>query len=83
MARLVLAGLEAGQVGVIAPYWAQVAAIRSLLWESQEAGLRGVEVRTVDGFQGREKEAIILSLVRPNSKAEVGFLSESRYSHPA
>ena len=56
MARLVLAGLEAGQVGVIAPYWAQVATIRSLLWESQEAGLRGVEVRTVDGFQGREKE---------------------------
>ena len=56
MARLVLAGLEAGQVGVVAPYWAQVATIRSLLWESQEAGLRGVEVRTVDGFQGREKE---------------------------
>ena len=35
---------------------------RSLLWETDQLG--GVEVRTVDGYQGREKEAIILSLVR-------------------
>ena len=74
MARLVLAGLEAGQVGVVAPYWAQVATIRSLLWESQEAGLRGVEGRTVDGFQGREKEVIIMSLVRSNNQGNIGFL---------
>ena len=38
----------------------------------------GVEVRTVDGYQGREKEVVILSLVRSNPSREVGFLSERR-----
>ena len=49
---------------------------RSLLWETE--GMRGVEVRTVDGYQGREKEVIILSMVRSNKAGEVGFLQESR-----
>jgi superfamily I DNA and/or RNA helicase len=35
---------------------------------------KGVEVRTVDGFQGREKEIIIISLVRSNTDNEIGFL---------
>lgn len=38
----------------------------------------GIELGSVDGFQGREKEAVILSLVRSNSEAEVGFLGEKR-----
>lgn len=37
-----------------------------------------LEIRSVDGFQGREKEAVVLSLVRSNAKGEVGFLAESR-----
>jgi DNA polymerase alpha-associated DNA helicase A len=37
-----------------------------------------LEIGTVDGFQGREKEAIILSLVRSNEQGEVGFLDEKR-----
>ena len=37
-----------------------------------------LQVRSVDGFQGREKEAVIISLVRSNRRKEVGFLSESR-----
>ena len=40
--------------------------------------MTGVEVKTVDGYRGREKSVIILSLVRSNPKAEVGFLAESR-----
>ena len=37
-----------------------------------------MEVDTVDGFQGREKEAIVISLVRSNDEGEVGFLAETR-----
>ena len=38
----------------------------------------GIELGSVDGFQGREKEAVIVSLVRSNTKHEVGFLGEKR-----
>lgn len=38
----------------------------------------GIELGSVDGFQGREKEAVIVSLVRSNADHEVGFLGEKR-----
>lgn len=38
----------------------------------------GIELGSIDGFQGREKEAVIVSLVRSNSEYEVGFLGEKR-----
>ena len=38
----------------------------------------GIELGSVDGFQGREKEAVIVSLVRSNPRGEVGFLGEKR-----
>lgn len=38
----------------------------------------GIELGSVDGFQGREKEVVIVSLVRSNSEGEVGFLGEKR-----
>jgi len=38
----------------------------------------GIELGSVDGFQGREKEVVIVSLVRSNSDHEVGFLGEKR-----
>lgn len=66
------AGLPAAGIGIITPYAAQ-----AQLLEDQLQAL-GVEIDTVDGFQGREKEAIAISLVRSNPEAKVGFLAEHR-----
>ncbi|WP_237758164.1 AAA domain-containing protein, partial [Anaeromyxobacter sp. PSR-1] len=73
--RLLAAGLAPGDVAVISPYDAQVQRLRQLLADELEAGL---EVDTVDGFQGREKEAVVVSLVRSNEAGEVGFLADVR-----
>ena len=76
-ARLVAAGVPAAGIGVITPYAAQVALLRALRAEAG-APLEGVEVSTVDGFQGREKEAVIITCVRSNDRGEVGFLADAR-----
>jgi len=67
------AGLPAKQIALITPYVAQVRLLRSLA-----AGDTAMEIGSIDGYQGREKEAIILSLVRSNDRGEVGFLSDTR-----
>ncbi|XP_010558761.1 PREDICTED: DNA-binding protein SMUBP-2 isoform X2 [Tarenaya hassleriana] len=74
--RLVQSGVKPSDIGVITPYAAQVMLLKML--RSKEAKLKDVEISTVDGFQGREKEAIIISMVRSNAKKEVGFLSDRR-----
>ena len=56
------------------PYAAQVRAIRDILPET----LSSIEVKTVDGYQGREKEVIVFSCVRSNSEGRIGFLSDPR-----
>ena len=73
--RVLALGLASADVAVISPYDAQVQRIRQLLAARVEEGL---EVDTVDGFQGREKEAVVVSLVRSNEDGEVGFLSDVR-----
>jgi Cdc6-like AAA superfamily ATPase len=73
--RLLGLGLPPGELAVISPYDAQVQRLRALLADRLEAG---VEVDTVDGFQGREKDAVIVSLVRSNPDGEVGFLADVR-----
>ena len=57
-------------ISVITPYNAQVEILRK--------SLENVEIATVDGFQGREKDVVVISLVRSNDKKEVGFLKEFR-----
>ncbi|THG97172.1 hypothetical protein EW145_g7665 [Phellinidium pouzarii] len=69
--KLVGAGILPSQIAVISPYQAQVTLVSSILSASYGVG-------TVDGMQGREKEAIIISLVRSNDKREVGFLKDKR-----
>jgi predicted DNA helicase len=62
-------GVEKEQIGIISPYADQV----KLISENTE-----VEVKSVDGFQGREKEIIIITTVRSNDKGEIGFLNDLR-----
>ena len=66
---------ENKDIGIITPYSAQVS---NLSHKITQEDYKGLEISTVDGFQGREKEIIILSLVRSNQKHQVGFLSDSR-----
>lgn len=65
-------GLAAADIAVIAPYAAQVRLLREQLAEDE------LEIDSVDGFQGREKEAVIISLVRSNPRGEIGFLGDIR-----
>jgi superfamily I DNA and/or RNA helicase len=69
---LLAAGVPAEALAVIAPYAAQVRLLREKL------EISGLEIDSVDGFQGREKEAVVLSLVRSNQAGEVGFLADMR-----
>ncbi len=73
--RLLSRGLPPTEIAVIAAYSAQARRLRELLREERAAGL---EIGTVDGFQGREKEAVIVDLVRSNETGEIGFLANTR-----
>jgi ATP-dependent RNA/DNA helicase IGHMBP2 len=73
--RLLSRGLPPSEIAIIAAYSAQARHLRELLRAERAAGL---EIGTVDGFQGREKEAVIVDLVRSNDSGEIGFLSNTR-----
>ncbi|KAF9951459.1 hypothetical protein BGZ70_000987 [Mortierella alpina] len=72
--NLMRSGVAEVDIAIITPYSAQNALLRQLLREEHP----GIEIGTVDGFQGREKQAIILTLVRSNDTGDVGFLSDRR-----
>ena len=67
-------------VGVISPYRAQVQYLRQLIRRDDELRplRRLITVNTVDGFQGQERDVIIISLVRANDDGQIGFLSDLR-----
>ena len=69
---LLEAGVAPEDIGVIAPYADQIDLLQRHLQ------MDGLEVRTVDGFQGREKDVIVLSFVRSNDRGEMGFLADLR-----
>ncbi|KAG2432839.1 hypothetical protein HXX76_008572 [Chlamydomonas incerta] len=75
VARLVRMGIPPQHIGIITPYNAQVALLKELRATSVGGAL---EISSVDGFQGREKEAILVSMVRSNDGGGVGFLSDRR-----
>jgi ATP-dependent RNA/DNA helicase IGHMBP2 len=65
-------GLRGSNLAVIAPYKAHVELLRDRIEDDK------IEIDTVDGFQGREKEVVIISFVRSNPSGAIGFLSDER-----
>ncbi|MFL5400406.1 MAG: AAA domain-containing protein [Myxococcales bacterium] len=73
--RIIQKGVRPEDIAVIAPYEAQVQRLRQVLAGRIDEGL---EIDTVDGFQGREKEAVVVTLVRSNDEGDLGFLADIR-----
>jgi len=74
---LVEAGVDPSDIAIIAPYAAQARHLRDRIDEET------LEIDTVDGFQGREKEVVIVTMVRSNREGEIGFLRDIRRTNVA
>lgn len=84
--------LHGSDIGIITPYVAQVSLLNRLfnknetsierfkrvLGEQRAMQLANIEIKSVDGFEGREKEVIIFSTVRNNTRGHIGFLADRR-----
>jgi len=84
--------IRGADIGIIAPYVAQISLLTRLfntnptyrkrfeqvLGEHRAMQLANIEIKTVDGFEGREKEVIIFSTVRNNPQGNIGFLADRR-----
>ena len=70
--KMLEAGVKPEEIAVISPYSAQVRLLAS------QFSMPGLEIDSVDGFQGREKELVIVSLVRSNLTGDLGFLNDTR-----
>ncbi len=67
-------------IGIISPYRGQVQFLKENLagYENITKYLKFIDVHSIDGFQGQERDIILISLVRSNDKSEVGFLADTR-----
>lgn len=84
--------MKASDIGIIAPYVAQISLLTrlftidatykrrfdSVLGQNRAADLLNIEIKTVDGFEGREKDVVIFSTVRNNPTGHIGFLADRR-----
>lgn len=71
-------------IGVISPYNAQVNAINKKLRDKYERHVDfSVSAGSIDGFQGGEKDIIIMSTVRSNDNGSIGFLSNHKRTNVA
>ena len=73
-----LSGQESTEIAIISPYREQVLYIEQHLSEEEELENIPTKVATIDGFQGQESDVVYISLVRSNSKGEIGFLKDYR-----
>lgn len=72
--ELLKTGLREQEIAVITPYNGQ----KELLQEHLREQYPHIDIKSVDGFQGGEREAVVMSLVRSNERREVGFLADTR-----
>ncbi len=70
--------MAGASIGIISPYAEQVRMIRAQISEDIELKTWDIQVDTIDGFQGQEKDVICISLVRSNTTNEIGFLKDFR-----
>lgn len=73
-----LAAHPGASIGVIAPYRAQVTLLEEELASERSAHPERLTVQTVDGFQGQERDIMVIGLTRSNADGNVGFLAEYR-----
>ena len=69
---------EPPSIAIISPYREQVMHIQEELKEDPLLSKLDLDINTIDGFQGQEKDVVFISLVRSNMKGEIGFLSDYR-----
>ena len=79
--RFIKAGIKAEQIGVITPYEGQRAyLVQYMQFQGPLSSkiYQSIEIASVDAFQGREKDIIIISCVRSNDNQGIGFLADPR-----
>ncbi len=69
---------ELPSVAIISPYREQVVHIEQAVREDEALNAKPLKISTIDGFQGQERDVVYISLVRSNTKKEIGFLSDYR-----
>lgn len=80
LSRFIKSGVSPEAIAVISPYSAQVKLLTGMI-HGEKGGpgdWASLEIDSVDAFQGREKEAVIVSLVRSNREGQLGFLTDTR-----
>ncbi|MFZ1750036.1 MAG: AAA domain-containing protein, partial [Saprospiraceae bacterium] len=70
--------LSGASIAIISPYAEQIRYIRQQYTEDQQLVTLDIDINSIDGFQGQEKEVVYISLVRSNDQGEIGFLKDER-----
>lgn len=65
-------------IGIISPYREQTVHMKEMIAEDEELSILPLDINTIDAFQGQERDVIYISLVRSNTKSEIGFLKDYR-----
>jgi ATP-dependent RNA/DNA helicase IGHMBP2 len=65
-------------IGIVSPYREQTIYMKEMIAEDEALSALPLDINTIDAFQGQERDVIYISLVRSNTKSEIGFLKDYR-----